>query len=77
MQKKSLYILPFAALMMAGLAACSSTHTVQTKDGSTIVTDDKPEVDKDTGLVQYENAETGKKEQINKDQIKSMKDVDD
>lgn len=76
MQKKSLYILPFALLMAAGITACSSNHTLQTKEGEGIVTDGKPEVDKDTGLIEYKNAETGKKEQINKDQVEKMKDLD-
>jgi hypothetical protein len=29
-------------------------------------------VDDDTGLVSYKNAETGRTEQINRDQVKSM-----
>ncbi|MNE94520.1 putative lipoprotein YgdR precursor [compost metagenome] len=45
---------------------------MKTTDGKTIVTDGKPQVDDDTGLVSYENAETGKTEQINRDQVKSM-----
>lgn len=76
MQKKLLYILPFAVLMSAGLSACGSNHALQTKEGDSIVTDGKPEVDNDTGLIEYKNAETGKKEQINKDQVEKMKDLD-
>lgn len=75
MKKKYLLAIPFAALTL--LSACSSTHSVQTKNGGTVLTEDKPEVDKDTGLIQYENAETGKKEQINKDEVKSLKKIED
>jgi hypothetical protein len=49
---------------------------VKTTDGKTIVTDGKPEVDSDTGLVSYKNAETGKTEQINRDQVKDMSELD-
>ncbi|MEB5923757.1 YgdI/YgdR family lipoprotein [Franconibacter daqui] len=62
-----------AALLMGG---CSSNQAVKTTDGHTIVTDGKPQVDNDTGLVSYKNAETGKTEQINRDQVKSMNELD-
>ncbi|SUG90122.1 outer membrane lipoprotein [Salmonella enterica subsp. enterica] len=42
----------------------------------TIVTDGKPEVDNDTGMVSYKNAATGKTEQINRDQLKNMSELD-
>ena len=58
------------------VAGCSSNQTVKTTDGKTIVTDGKPQVDEDTGLVSYKNAETGKTEQINRDQVKSMGELD-
>ena len=49
---------------------------MSTTDGKTIVTDGKPQVDDDTGLVSYKNAETGQTEQINRDQVKSMGELD-
>ena len=66
-------ILTVAALFT--VAGCSSNQSVKTTDGRTIVTDGKPQVDDDTGLVSYENAETGKTEQINRDQVKSMNEL--
>lgn len=36
----------------------------------------KPEVDNDTGMVSYKNAATGKTEQINRDQLKNMSELD-
>jgi uncharacterized protein YcfL len=66
----------FAAAALFTVAGCSSNQAVKTTDGKTIVTDGKPEVDSDTGLVSYKNAETGKTEQINRNQVKSMGELD-
>ncbi|WP_194207851.1 YgdI/YgdR family lipoprotein [Superficieibacter sp. 1612_C1] len=66
----------FAAAALFTVAGCTSNQAVKTTDGKTIVTDGKPEVDSDTGLVSYENAETGKTEQINRDQVKGMNELD-
>jgi NAD+--asparagine ADP-ribosyltransferase len=57
------------------VAGCSSNQSLKTTDGKTIVTDGKPQVDDDTGLVS-KNAETGRTEQINRDQVKSMDELD-
>ncbi|HFZ8994992.1 TPA: YgdI/YgdR family lipoprotein [Citrobacter freundii] len=67
-------ILTAAALFT--VAGCSSNQAVRTTDGKTIVTDGKPQVDDDTGLVSYENAETGKTEQINRNEVKNMSELD-
>ncbi|WP_276867151.1 YgdI/YgdR family lipoprotein, partial [Enterobacter oligotrophicus] len=53
-----------AATALFTVAGCSSNQAVKTTDGRTIVTDGKPQVDDDTGLVSYKNAETGQTEQI-------------
>lgn len=75
--RKNLFISSlFAAAALFTVAGCSSNQAVKTTDGKTIVTDGKPEVDSDTGLVSYENAETGKTEQINRDQVKGMNELD-
>lgn len=66
----------FAAATLITVAGCSSNQAVKTTDGNTVVTDGKPEVDKDTGLVSYKNAQTGQTEQINRDQVKSMSELD-
>lgn len=58
------------------LGGCSSNQTVRTTDGNTIITDGKPEIDNDTGLVSYKNAQTGQKEQLNQNQVKSMQELD-
>lgn len=76
MQKRILITSIFTAAALFTVAGCSSNQAVKTTDGRTIVTDGKPQVDDDTGLVSYKNAETGKTEQINRDQVKNMSELD-
>lgn len=76
MRNKLLATSIFAAAALFTVAGCSSNQAVKTTDGRTIVTDGKPQVDDDTGLVSYINAETGKTEQINRDQVKNMSELD-
>ncbi|QDY43784.1 YgdI/YgdR family lipoprotein (plasmid) [Candidatus Pantoea soli] len=67
-----------AAVLLSSLFAvtgCSSNQAIKTTDGRTIVTDGKPQVDSDTGLVSYKDAQTGKTEQINRDQITNMSEL--
>ncbi|WP_455811060.1 YgdI/YgdR family lipoprotein [Pseudomonas graminis] len=74
--KFTLFKATFIAASLFMLAGCSSNQSIQTTDGKTIVTDGKPQVDDETGLVSYKNAETGKTEQINREQIKNMSELD-
>jgi uncharacterized protein YcfL len=76
MRHKLLLASLFAATTMMTVTGCSSNQEVKTTDGSTIVTDGKPEVDNDTGMVSYKNAKTGQTEQINRDQLKGMSELD-
>ncbi len=76
MRNKLLISSILAATALFTVAGCSSNQAVKTTDGKTVVTDGKPQVDDDTGLVSYENAETGQTEQINRDQVKSMSELD-
>ena len=70
MQKHILITSIFTAAALFTVAGCSSNQAVKTTDGKTIVTDGKP------GLVSYKNAQTGKTEQINRDQVKDMSELD-
>lgn len=76
MQKHLFIATVLAAVTVFTVAGCSSNQAVRTTDGRTIVTDGKPQVDDDTGLVSYKNAETGQTEQINRDQVKNMSELD-
>ncbi len=53
------------------LAGCSSHYVMATKDGRMIMTEGKPHIDKDTGLVEYYD-EAGNKIQINGDEISGI-----
>lgn len=53
MRNKLLATSIFAAAALFTVAGCSSNQAVETTDGRTIVTDGKPQVDDDTGLVSY------------------------
>ncbi|QCR38139.1 YgdI/YgdR family lipoprotein [Nissabacter sp. SGAir0207] len=76
MRKKTIMALVLATASLAALAGCSSNQAIKTTDGRTIVTDGKPEIDNDTGLVSYRDAQTGRTEQINRDQISNMSELD-
>ncbi|WP_213993142.1 YgdI/YgdR family lipoprotein [Sodalis sp. dw_96] len=76
MKRKWLYAATLTALSLFSVVGCSSNQAIKTVDGETIVTDGKPKVDNDTGLVSYKNAETGKTAQLNRDQIKNMNELE-
>lgn len=76
MSKKSLYFILMASSFAFAVTGCSSNQSIKTTDGHTIVTDGKPQIDRETGLVSYKNAQTGKTEQINRDQISNMSELD-
>ncbi len=54
-----------------GLTGCSSDYVMATKDGKMLITEGKPKIDEDTGLVQYVD-QRGHKAQINSDEISSI-----
>ncbi|MDR7344591.1 MAG: YgdI/YgdR family lipoprotein [Pantoea sp.] len=53
------------------LSGCSSNYVMSTKNGHMIMTDGKPEIDKETGLVKYTD-QAGNEMQINGDEISSI-----
>jgi len=53
------------------LSGCSSDYVMATKDGKMIMTDGKPTIDKETGLVKYTD-QSGHEIQINGDEISSI-----
>ena len=66
---------PFMALcagaMLALLAGCTSNYVMTTKSGQTIVTQGKPQLDKDTGMTSYTD-ESGNKRQINSSDVAQL-----
>ena len=52
------------------VSGCSSDYVMATKDGRMILTDGKPTVDDDTGLISYEDQQVAN--QINRDDVSQM-----
>lgn len=61
------------ALLAAGLllSGCSSNYVMATKDGRMIMTQGKPTIDEETGLVKYTD-QAGHEMQINSDEVSTM-----
>ncbi len=55
----------------AALSGCSSDYVMATKDGHMILTDGKPRIDKQTGLIEYYD-QAGHQMQINGDMVSSI-----
>lgn len=53
------------------VSGCSSDYVMATKDGTMIMTDGKPQIDKETGLVKYTD-DSGHEKQINGDEVSSI-----
>ncbi|KTI08916.1 hypothetical protein ASU80_06655 [Enterobacter hormaechei subsp. xiangfangensis] len=68
--KKGAVIISAVGLAFA-VSGCSSDYVMSTKDGRMILTDGKPEVDDDTGLVSYRDRE-GNQMQINRDEVSQI-----
>ena len=60
-----------AACCSLGLAGCASDYIIATTDGQMLVSQDKPELDKKTGLIEYEDSE-GRTRQIPKSQVRQI-----
>ena len=65
---KQLFLAAFALLALAG---CASEYIITTTDGQMLTTSDKPELDEDTGMIEFEDRE-GRKQQIPQAQVKQM-----
>lgn len=74
MQKRLMTAL-FTAATLFTVAGCSSNQAVEPRVAN-YCHRREPEVDNDTGMVSYKNAATGKTEQINRDQLKNMSELD-
>ena len=68
--KKTFYVLGMGAMLLA-LAGCTTNYVMTTKSGDVIVSQGKPELDEDTGMMSYTD-KAGDRRQINKDDIKEM-----
>ncbi|QKJ86825.1 YgdI/YgdR family lipoprotein [Paramixta manurensis] len=71
--KKTIFAVSTLAIGLF-LTGCANDHIMHTNDGRTIVTEGKPKVDDDTGMITYKDA-FGKEQQINRSDIKDMSQV--
>lgn len=53
------------------VSGCSNNYVMATKDGRMILTEGKPEIDEDTGLVSYRDQQ-GNNMQINRDDVSQI-----
>ena len=60
-----------ALLCAIGLAGCSTDYIIATTDGQMLSAEDKPEIDDETGLITYEDAE-GNEQQIPQTSVKQI-----
>ncbi len=61
----------FAACCALSLTGCAHEYIINTTDGRMITTNEKPELDSETGMLHYED-EDGRDQQIKKDEVKQM-----
>lgn len=60
-----------AACCTLGLAGCANEYIIATTDGRMITTNEKPQLDSETGMLHYEDAE-GRDQQIKQADVKQM-----
>ncbi|HSC85183.1 MAG TPA: YgdI/YgdR family lipoprotein [Pseudomonas sp.] len=60
-----------AVLCVIGLSGCTTDYLIATTDGQMLNAEDKPELDEETGLIQYEDAE-GNDQQIPQNMVKQI-----
>ena len=59
------------ALCLLVLTGCASEYIITTNDGQMLTSYGKPELDKDTGMLEFEDSE-GRKQQIPQTQVRQM-----
>ena len=63
---------PIATLLFfLALTGCASEHLILTTDGQMLTSDGKPELDNDTGMLEFTDSE-GRKQQIPQSSVKQM-----
>ncbi|ODN65535.1 YgdI/YgdR family lipoprotein [Methylophaga muralis] len=60
------------AILLVGLAGCANNHIIATNDGQMIDSATKPELNNETGMVEYKDSE-GKENQIPIEDVSSIK----
>lgn len=60
-----------AACCVLGLAGCASEYLIITNDGTVLTSDGKPYMDKNSGLLEFQDAD-GRKQQIPQNTVRSV-----
>ncbi|PTQ73587.1 YgdI/YgdR family lipoprotein [Pseudomonas sp. GV071] len=60
-----------AVVCLLSLAGCSSEYIITTTDGQMLTSDGKPDLDEDTGMLEFEDSE-GRIQQIPQSSVKQM-----
>lgn len=60
-----------ALLCVFSLTGCATDYIIATTDGQMLSSEDKPEIDDETGLITYEDAE-GNEQQIPQSSVKQI-----
>lgn len=60
------------AVFFTTLAGCATDHIIATNDGRMIDSETKPEINEETGMIEYED-EDGRKNQIPVDDVSEIK----
>lgn len=68
--KKPLYFLCAGAMLLA-LVGCTTNYVMTTKSGQTIVTQGKPQLDKETGMTSYTD-QNGNAREINSNDVSQL-----
>jgi len=68
---KAWKLVALGAITMMGIVGCSNDHIIRTEDGEMIQSNEKPEIDDDTGMMEYED-EQGYDNQIKQDDVKEV-----
>lgn len=64
-------ITALGAIAMLSVVGCSNDHIIRTEDGQMIQSNEKPEIDEDTGMMEYED-EQGYDNQMKQDDVKEV-----
>ena len=64
-------ITALGAIAMLGVVGCSNDHIIRTEDGQMIQSNEKPEIDEDTGMMEYED-EQGYDNQMKQEDVKEV-----
>ena len=68
---KKLAMLFTGLIMVSVLTGCASNYVMTTKSGQTIVTEGKPQLDKETGMTRYTD-QNGNEREINSSDVAQL-----